>query len=145
MVDFPLIIGSVHKLKPISETSIIIATYSRRLPAPLKTTVPAVTTFNSMDLSVSVDMLQHQTQGPNPSDWETSGEERSIELSEVQILFDGSIMGTCKHHSSLNRLCVNISESRFICQSNATAGIYGILLERSCLYLLSVTIWIHTA
>lgn len=88
---------SVHKLKPISETSIIIATYSRRSPAPLKTTVPAVTPFNSMDLSVSVDMLQHQSQGPNPSDWETSGEERFIELSEVQILFDGSIMGTCKH------------------------------------------------
>jgi len=75
------------------ETSIIIATYSRRLPAPLKTTTPVVTPFNSMDLSVSVDMLQHRVQGPNPSDWETSGEERSIELSEVQILFDGSIMG----------------------------------------------------
>jgi hypothetical protein len=75
------------------ETSIIIATYSRRLPAPLKTTAPAVTPFNSMDLSLSVDMLQHRFQGPNPSDWETSGEERSIELSEVQILFDGSIMG----------------------------------------------------
>jgi hypothetical protein len=52
-----------------------------------------------MDLSVSVDMLQHQAQG-NPSDWETSGEERFIELSEVQILFDGSIMGTCEHPSS---------------------------------------------
>lgn len=55
-----------------------------------------------MDLSVSVDMLQRHVQGPNPSDWETSGEERSIELSEVQILFDGSIMGICKHHSFSN-------------------------------------------
>ena len=81
-----------------TETSIIIATYSRRLPAPLKTTTPVVTPFNSMDLSVPVDMLQHRVQGPNPSDWETSGEERSIELFEVQILFDGSIMGTLNKH-----------------------------------------------
>ena len=57
-----------------------------------------------MDLSVSVDMLQHQAQGPNPSDWETSGEERFIELSEVQILFDGSIMGICKHPSYSRKL-----------------------------------------
>lgn len=144
MVDFPLMFCSQIEAN-FTETSIIIATYSRRLPAPLKTTVPAVTPFNSMDLSVSVDMLQHQAQGPNPSDWETSGEERFIELSEVQILFDGSIMGTCKHPSYSNKLCIDISESRFICQSNAAAGIYGILLDKSCLYLLSVTIWIHTA
>ena len=98
-----------------------------------------------MDLSVSVDVLQQQVQGPNPSDWETSGEERFIELSEVQILFDGSIMGTCKHPSSLNKLSIDIFESRFICLYNAAAGIYGIPLDKSCLYLLSVTIWIHTA
>lgn len=67
-----------------------------------------------MDLSISIDMLQHPVQGPNPSDWETSGEERSIELSEIQILFDGSIMGTCKYPDSLNKLLISQNQGLFV-------------------------------
>lgn len=68
-----------------------------------------------MDLSVSVDMLQHQPQGPNPSDWETSGEERFIELSEVQILFDGSIMGTCKHLAPrTNSVLISLNQGLYV-------------------------------
>jgi len=115
MVDFPEMIRSQTEANFI-ETSIIIATYSRRLPAPLKAKAPAVTPFNSMELSVSVDMLQHHVQGSNPSDWETSGEERSIELSEVQILFlfDGSIMGICKHPSSSNKLFISRNQGLYV-------------------------------
>ena len=53
--------------------------------------------FNSMDLSVGVDLTN-----PTPSDqkmveWENWEEEHSIELFELQLRFDGFIMGKFRH------------------------------------------------
>lgn len=89
-----------------AETSVFIATHSSRVPPPTRqaTSMPS---FNSMDLSVPVDLT-----GMNPPDqkvieWDNWGEERTIELFEVTLRFDGSSMGIIllSHSLSLQSHC----------------------------------------
>ena len=47
--------------------------------------------FNTMDLGLSLDISQPSAPDPVPSvEWESWGEEATIELCEVQLGFDGS-------------------------------------------------------
>lgn len=68
-----------------TDTSVLIATRSHLLPLS-----PAGTSqFDSMDLSIPVNLTQQHSSGPETNDWEAWGEESIIELCEVQLKFDG--------------------------------------------------------
>jgi len=79
----------------ILDSTIFIATRSRRVPAPPITTVTNIpaTPFNSMDLSVPVDLSHAMTTEQRTLDWETWGEERSVDIYEAHLKFDGMNMG----------------------------------------------------
>jgi hypothetical protein len=64
---------------------------SHLLPSP--TVKP--TTFNPMDLSLPLDVTQQILASPEPTtciEWESWGEESTIELCEVRLTFDGVSM-----------------------------------------------------
>ncbi|KAF8965263.1 hypothetical protein BDZ97DRAFT_1918412 [Flammula alnicola] len=74
-----------------NETSIFIATHSRRMPPPSRPAL-AVPSFNSMELSLPVDLTNSSPPDQKTIEWENWGEERTIELFEVQLRFDGVSM-----------------------------------------------------
>lgn len=50
-------------------------------------------TFNTMDLGLSLDLPPPSTPEPALSnDWESWGEESTIDLCEVQLKFDGALI-----------------------------------------------------
>ncbi|KAF4615030.1 hypothetical protein D9613_003116 [Agrocybe pediades] len=84
-----------------NENTILVATHGRRLPPPPSgTPAPAVSTFNSMDLSVNVDISGLPTHEKGVAEWENWGEERTLELYEVQIRFDGALLSLFVNHIS---------------------------------------------
>jgi hypothetical protein len=55
----------------------------------------ALSSFNTMDLGLSLEMSQPSSPEPTPSvEWELWGEETTIELCEVQLGFDGASIST---------------------------------------------------
>lgn len=74
------------------ETSILVAMRSHLHPTPSA----KLTSFNPMDLSLSLDVTQTFNSDPAPStDWEPWGEETTIELCEIQMGFDGATISMC--------------------------------------------------
>lgn len=73
--------------------TIFVATHSIRVPPPTRkaTATPA---FNSMDLTVPVGLTNTIAPDQKIVEWEIWGDERTIELFEVHLRFDGSNMGT---------------------------------------------------
>ena len=78
----------------VLESSIVIATHSRRMPPPPLPAGP-IPPFNSIDLSVGVDLTNSTTPDQKTVQWDDWKEEHSIELFELQLRFDGFIMGKC--------------------------------------------------
>lgn len=76
----------------IVETSVFIATHSRRMPPPSRPIVNAPK-FNTMDLSVPVNLPTSKIPDQKSIQWENYGEERIIEIFELQLRFDGASMG----------------------------------------------------
>ena len=75
-----------------SESSILVAMRSHLYPS--SNAVPS--SFNTMDLGLSLDMSQPSAPEPVSSvEWESWGEETTIELCEVQLGFDGSNICMC--------------------------------------------------
>jgi len=64
------------------ETSIIVATHSRKVPAPPPTVPIDAAQFNSID----------KTTPQRSDDFEIWGEEHTVEVHETQLKFDGVIM-----------------------------------------------------
>jgi len=62
------------------------------MPPPPLSAGP-IPTFNSADLSAGVDLTNSTTPGQKLVEWEDWEEEHSIELFELQLRFDGFIMG----------------------------------------------------
>ncbi|KIM49322.1 hypothetical protein M413DRAFT_21564 [Hebeloma cylindrosporum] len=75
-----------------NEGSIVIATHSRRMPPPPPPPTGSIPQFNSMDLSVGVDLTNIAASDQKMVEWENWEEEHSIELFELQLRFDGFIM-----------------------------------------------------
>jgi hypothetical protein len=72
------------------ESSILIAMRSHLYPSIASQPPPS---FNPMDLNVPLD-ASASTANPDPAvEWECWGEESTIELVEVQLKFDGNVMG----------------------------------------------------
>ncbi|KDR81679.1 hypothetical protein GALMADRAFT_239795 [Galerina marginata CBS 339.88] len=95
-----------------NENTIFIATHSRRVPPPGPTTLNAPA-FDSMDLSVT----RHLTSpDQKTAEWENWGEERTIELYEVQIRFDSVQMALGVFQlSTLDCPTLALSGLTFIC------------------------------
>jgi hypothetical protein len=75
-----------------AESTILVAMRSRLHPSPNV----APSSFNTMDLGLSLDVSQSSIPEPVPSiEWESWGEETTIELCEVQIVFDGYDISMC--------------------------------------------------
>ncbi|KAF8910993.1 hypothetical protein CPB84DRAFT_1701767 [Gymnopilus junonius] len=95
-----------------NEKSLFIATHSRRLPPPVPTTMNT-SAFNTMDLSVTGDLTfpDHRA-----VEWDSWGEERTVELYEVQIRFDGFQLGIALSQiTTLDCLPLFLSGLTFVC------------------------------
>ncbi|KAF8163366.1 hypothetical protein B0H34DRAFT_650242 [Crassisporium funariophilum] len=108
-----------------NESSFLVATYSRRVPPPpLASPMTApIAPFNSMDLSIPVDAPQ-LLQEPRPMDWETSGDERTIELFEVHLRFDASYMMAVISNPlpPMDYVATSLTNLVFICAPPAPAS-----------------------
>lgn len=72
-----------------TESSILVAMRSHRFPLP--TAIPAP--FTAMNMDLSLDVTQPPVSEDMGIEWETWGEETTIDLCEIQLRFDGSVMG----------------------------------------------------
>ncbi|KAF9484725.1 hypothetical protein BDN70DRAFT_872266 [Pholiota conissans] len=73
-----------------NETSVVIALHSSRLPPPIRQANP-IHSFNSMNLSVPVDLTNANAPDQKVVEWDIWGEERTIELFEVAFRFEPNI------------------------------------------------------
>lgn len=71
------------------DQSVMIASYSRRIPTPSLTPTRPAPSFNLMDLSAGDNPADATTIDQRINDWEIWGEERVIEIFECHIKFDG--------------------------------------------------------
>ena len=75
--------------------TIFVATHSLRVPPP--TRKAATSAFNSMDLTVPVGLQNLNVPDQKIMEWEIWGDERTLELFEVYLRFDGANMGTIRN------------------------------------------------
>ena len=74
-----------------AEASIFVSSHSFRKPAPpLPAAPPPPPPFNSMDLSVPIDLAGSNNQEKRQADFDTWGQDYIVSIHELQVRFDGA-------------------------------------------------------
>ncbi|KAF9535274.1 hypothetical protein CPB83DRAFT_841502 [Crepidotus variabilis] len=108
-----------------NESSIFIASHSFRKPAPsLPIAPPQATPFNSMDLSVPINLSEHTSQEKKYVDFDTWGEDYTVSVHELQLRYDGNLINIFLHHfGTLDIGKASLARINFICAPPPLSGL----------------------
>ena len=91
---------------------ILVATRSRRMPPPPARSTMAAPPFNSMDLSIPINLsASNNATDQKAVQWDDSREEPTINVFDIRLGFDGLAMGNIVHIFILRILNLHRSQS----------------------------------